>query len=78
MSLRPTGDDESRDERLERLLTAPAEEVFDIREMTIELPVAAEIRESVRCAACGEAVMDTRTREVGGRTLCIPCAEAVR
>ena len=68
--------DLSREERTKRLLAAPAEDLFDIRELTIDLPGRAEIRPSVVCDRCGEAVMDTRTRRAGGGTLCIPCASA--
>jgi len=65
----------SREERSERLLQASNDELFMIEEKSIELPSEAEIRRSVICAACGEPVMDTRTRKVNGRVLCIPCAE---
>ncbi|MBN2584295.1 MAG: TraR/DksA C4-type zinc finger protein [Planctomycetes bacterium] len=65
----------SRDETIQHMLTAPDEELFEIRELTIDLPSTARIRQSVTCDACGEAVMETRTRTVNGRTLCIPCAE---
>jgi formylmethanofuran dehydrogenase subunit E len=65
----------SREERSRRLLDASNDELFAIEEKTIDLPAAAEIRKSVLCESCGEPVMDTRTRRVKGRMLCIPCVE---
>ncbi|HET6455468.1 MAG TPA: FmdE family protein [Armatimonadota bacterium] len=59
----------------ELILNAPAEALFDIREMTIDLPPAAQIRDSLACDACGELVMVGRTVSDRGRTLCIPCSQ---
>ena len=56
------------------VLAAPAERIFWIDEMTVELPEPARIHESLVCARCGEPVMATRTRRRGDRHLCIPCA----
>ena len=68
----------SREERSERLLRAKNEELFAIEEEKIKLPPEAEIRKSVLCASCGEPVMETRTRKIRGRALCIPCAGKVK
>ena len=38
-------------------------------------PAPARIRNSVSCQICQESVMDTRLREIAGKTVCIPCAE---
>ena len=69
------GGGESREDKSRMLLQKPDDELFDIEEATIDLPAEAEIRKSVLCDSCGEPVMETRTREVKGRLLCIPCAE---
>ena len=45
-----------------------------VDEMTLDLPTAARIHDSVPCARCGEQIMATRTRRRGDRLLCIPCA----
>lgn len=66
---------ESREETLERLLEMPAEELFDTREVTIELPLKAEVLASIVCEDCGEAAMETKIRHYHGRQLCIPCFE---
>ncbi|MBU1156998.1 MAG: TraR/DksA C4-type zinc finger protein, partial [Proteobacteria bacterium] len=33
----------------------------------------ARILTSLVCEACGESVMESRTRRLEGRTMCIPC-----
>jgi len=38
-----------------------------------EIPPEARIHASVECEDCGEPVMETRARLLGGRVLCIPC-----
>jgi formylmethanofuran dehydrogenase subunit E len=65
----------SRDERARMLLDLDDDRLLAIEEQTITLPAEAEIHKSLVCAQCGEPVMATRTREVSGRRLCIPCAE---
>jgi len=66
---------ENRDRYRDWLLTVPQEEILTLREVGIEEPAHAEVRESVRCDLCGEHVMVTRTRQKNGKTLCIPCTE---
>jgi len=63
-----------RQEHIERILNADRDS-FDIRIVDLVLPPKAQIHKSIRCASCGEAVMETRVRNVDGRPLCIPCAE---
>ncbi len=65
----------SRDEKSRLLMTGKTEELFDVKMDTIELPEKARIKKSVVCASCGEPAMETRTREVAGKSLCMPCAE---
>ena len=62
-------------ERVEWLLKAPIDEVLELREVHIQEPERARIRDSVECAFCGERVMSTRVRQVGAQPACIPCAE---
>ena len=68
---------DDREARIRWILTAPEGDVVTCREVTIDEPPTARLFHSALCAACGEPVMETRLREVGGRRLCIPCAEAV-
>lgn len=56
------------------LLTAPEKEVVSLKEVVIESPEPARIVTSVECAFCHEGVMETRTREINGQMVCIPCA----
>ncbi len=70
------GEDPSRRREavMERLLTAPAEELFAISEIDYRPPSEAQIRASLPCDECGEPTMETRLVEKGGRRLCIPCS----
>ncbi len=60
----------------EELLAAPAEELFRIEEVQIEMPQPARVFHSEPCDQCGEETMVTRLVERGGRRLCRPCAGA--
>jgi formylmethanofuran dehydrogenase subunit E len=66
---------QDRETRTNWLLHAPVEDLFQVKATTIALPEPAQIRESVVCESCGEAVMVTRAVQRDGRTLCIPCSE---
>jgi formylmethanofuran dehydrogenase subunit E len=65
----------NRDQFINWLLTAAEEEIVSLREAHIDEPEPARIINSVVCEFCGEGVMETRTREINGKTACIPCAE---
>jgi formylmethanofuran dehydrogenase subunit E len=67
----------ARAARIERILSAPLEELFDVMPAEGPIPKKARILESLTCDACGEKTMETRTRRFIGRTLCIPCFEAL-
>ncbi len=64
---------ERRKLRRRRIMEAPADELFLIRDISGPVPRRARVMESLVCASCGEAVMESRTRRFFGRTLCIPC-----
>lgn len=64
-----------RKEALARLLDAEEEELFFVDEVKVSLPEEARILPSVLCSNCGEPTMETRTVEVDGRILCIPCSK---
>ena len=64
-----------RDQFINWLLSAPEEEIVSLKEVQTDEPEAARIMNSVKCAFCGESVMETRTREINGKLACIPCAE---
>jgi len=60
------------------LLHAPAKNIMKIEQVTMDAPKMARIFASVTCECCGESVADAKTRVVGGKRVCIPCAEGTR
>jgi formylmethanofuran dehydrogenase subunit E len=52
-------------------------ELFDIKEPAGPAPKKARILSSLVCEACGESVMESRTRRFQEQTLCIPCFTAM-
>jgi formylmethanofuran dehydrogenase subunit E len=59
---------------IDKILAAPAEELFTIRETKPEIPERARIFRSVPCSQCGEMVAEHRARVKDGKIVCIPCA----
>jgi formylmethanofuran dehydrogenase subunit E len=57
------------------ILEADDAELFEIKRISVEMPEPARIYKTVTCANCGEKAMEPRTRMIGGKLLCIPCAE---
>jgi formylmethanofuran dehydrogenase subunit E len=68
--------DRWRASKIEFLLDAPDEELFEIREVAVETPAPAQIRGSVRCDRCKEQAMETRLVSREGKRLCLDCAGA--
>ena len=68
---------QSREERIQAILGAPLEELFEVRRVEIEMPAKARILASIPCAECGEATMSTRVRYFRGQPYCIPCFETL-
>lgn len=66
---------ESRETYKNWILSAPSEDIMDIKEVNIPEPEMAQRRKSITCSTCGEAVMDTRIRIIEEKPYCIPCAE---
>jgi formylmethanofuran dehydrogenase subunit E len=73
----PEGMRQDRGKFIQWLLTAPEDAIVSVKEVQIDEPEPARITKSVTCAFCGESVMETRTREIQGKTACIPCAEKI-
>jgi formylmethanofuran dehydrogenase subunit E len=57
------------------ILTVPYGDIFSVRRVEEKVPEKATIYKSVPCECCGELVSEHRVRNVGGKNLCIPCAE---
>ncbi|MDY0004376.1 MAG: FmdE family protein [Polyangia bacterium] len=58
-----------------RIMAAPLDALFELVSLDEAPPGRAPRLPSLACALCGEPTMETRTRNLGGRTLCIPCFE---
>ena len=62
-----------RDDLRRAYLNMDLEELFDVQPPQMDMPRDAHILASLPCAECGEYVMESKTRRLGGKTLCIPC-----
>ncbi len=60
---------------LKEYLSAPIDDLVDLKEVDIKLPEKARIFNSVICTSCGEKVMEPRARIKNGEIVCIPCAD---
>ncbi len=60
--------------RMKDVLETADSELFDVKKIIPEMPEPARIFNSIACTSCGEKVMESRTREVGGKVVCIPCS----
>lgn len=56
------------------ILKKPESEVFDIKEVNLQVMEYAPIFESVKCSVCGEKVMETRIRMKNNDLMCLECA----
>jgi len=61
--------------KMKSILETEDAELFAIKRLKLEMPEPAQIYKSNTCTSCGEKVMETRTRMIGGKMVCIPCAE---
>ena len=69
---------ETKDEMIERFKRTPAEELFKVEKVHIELnpsQMPGKPHTSVFCSVCGEKVTDGHHLNRGGKPVCIPCAE---
>jgi formylmethanofuran dehydrogenase subunit E len=63
----------NREKRIEKVLKSKGEEVFNVRDVKIDVPPEAEVVRSVQCNSCMEPVMKTMTKTEKGKVYCIPC-----
>jgi formylmethanofuran dehydrogenase subunit E len=68
--------DELRDQIDAIIMNSALEELFIIDTPQRPMPSGPMVLESLKCHACGEMTMESRTRRIGGRDYCIPCFEA--
>jgi formylmethanofuran dehydrogenase subunit E len=57
----------------EYLLNAPVDEVFDCKEVQINLPESARIFSSIVCDNCGESAPEHKIRLQEGKNVCLDC-----
>ena len=61
--------------KISMILNAKDTELLTIKGGKIIIPEEARIYPSIRCAVCGEKVMEPRARVTEGKMVCIPCSE---
>jgi formylmethanofuran dehydrogenase subunit E len=66
---------EDRTALIKWILDSPADSILSVAITSGPEPEPAKIRNSIPCAVCGEAVMESRARYHGGASVCIPCHE---
>ena len=65
--------DTLRNDLQKHLMQVELKDLFNVTPLDSGLPRPARVLGSLVCAHCGEATMESRTRRLGGETLCIPC-----
>jgi len=66
---------ENRSALTDWILHSDADAMLSVTLASIAEPEPAKIRNSIACAFCGEAVMETRVRKLHEKPACIPCYE---
>jgi formylmethanofuran dehydrogenase subunit E len=69
--------EEARGAIIQRIMESRLEDLFEIKTPSDPVPRKARILASLICDVCKEPVMETRTRQFQGQTLCIPCFESI-
>jgi formylmethanofuran dehydrogenase subunit E len=67
---------EKKDAWADRIMESDLRELFEVRPVSDLPPHRARILAGLVCEDCGERTMESRTRRLDGRVLCIPCFEA--
>jgi formylmethanofuran dehydrogenase subunit E len=70
--------DELTETQAARILAADPYTLFHVDALTAPMPQTSSVDPWVTCARCGENVQETRTRRIGGETVCAPCFETAR
>ena len=66
---------EDRTALVDWILHASADSILSVTMTSVPEPEPAKIRSTVCCAVCEETVMESRVRNLHGKTVCIPCYE---
>ena len=70
--------DSITEEEAHRILENDARELFTVTAITEPIPQTSTVDPFVTCGYCHEQVMESRTRQLHGEAVCIPCHEAAR
>ncbi|NQV18353.1 MAG: TraR/DksA C4-type zinc finger protein [Armatimonadetes bacterium] len=65
----------SSEERINLILTSPEKDIVQIEEINIPEPEYSRIFDTVLCEICEESVVESKTRKLNGKIVCIPCYE---
>lgn len=61
---------------VERILHTTTRDYCKVERVVLDFPPKAKLYQSVLCPVCGESVMESRTRELKGQQVCLPCFAA--
>lgn len=61
--------------KIKIILNEQDDKLFKIKKERMSIPEEAYLYPSIRCAICGEKVMEPRARIKHGKIVCIPCSE---
>jgi formylmethanofuran dehydrogenase subunit E len=67
----------ARKGRIKKIMESDLKDLFEVKPHEGPVPRRARILESLVCESCGERAMESRTRRLLGKTLCIPCFETL-
>lgn len=67
--------EEQRTRRMQQMMAAADEELFDCKQPAFKIPERARLFDSAVCEECGEVTMEPRLRIVDGKKVCLACAE---
>jgi formylmethanofuran dehydrogenase subunit E len=68
----------NKDEKIQLLLKAKPEKIFDVYEVEFNPPGLATVQQSVPCEVCGDPTMSSRIMMYNGSEMCIPCYKKMR
>jgi formylmethanofuran dehydrogenase subunit E len=68
------GEDLTKQDRIERILSAPREEIFTIGDVRFPHPGKSERRRQLPCSLCGEMTEEDKLRIQNGKPVCLDCA----
>ena len=69
--------DRARKARIKKIMESELKNLFEVKPHGGPVPRRARILESLVCESCGERAMESRTRRLMGKTVCIPCFEVL-